>query len=218
MAHSRWQADVTPIRKDLTPLAVVDTMGEVVIDANWAPGVRSAAMALRRGLNSSRRNLDLRIGQGYDEERALQLASAEEALAVTRLMLRLGHGSRVPPEMGWEEVQLELRVHEEEGDASLSFFRALEAARSGDSMENALSKGGRLRSVDMARQQRNERIQMLSEALALLMEARQDPTISLPWDQPDRGRSGVSVRLSGGTRLKSLETQLGKMIEHMGGD
>jgi hypothetical protein len=192
-------------------------MGKLVIDANWTPEVRSAAMALRRGLNSSRRNLNLQIGQGLDEERALQLASAEEALAVTRLMLRLGHGSRAPPELGRDEVQLELRVHEEEGDASISFFRALEAARSGSSMEIALSKEERLRSSDLAKERRDERIQVLSEALALLMEAREDPSIRLPWDQRDRRQKGVSVRLSGGTRLESLETQLGRMVEKVRG-
>lgn len=195
-------------------------MGDIVIDADWSPEVRSAAAAVRRGLAASSRELDLRLKRGADEEGALLLRCAEEALAFTNLLLRLGQGPGRPRAAGWDALVLELRAHEEETDASVSFFRALEAVKRGTPLETALSREGRIRTVDRSEALREERITALRDALASMRSESRRGAVDLPWKRPDpsRGTGQATVRLKGSSKLGTLQRRLEQLVAETIGD
>lgn len=195
-------------------------MGDIVIDADWSPEVRGAAAAVRRELAASSRELDLRLKRGADEEGALLVRCAEEALAFTGLLLRLGQGPGRPRAATRDALVLELRAHEQESDASISFFRALEAVRGGTPLEEALSREGRLRTADRSEAAREERVGALRDALA---DMRSDPgggAVDLPWErrEPSRGAGSATVRLKGASKLEMLQRRLAALVAEAVGD
>ncbi len=195
-------------------------MAEIVIDAEWSPEVRSAAAAFRRGLAASRRNMELRLERGEDEGRAMTVRCAQEALAFAGLLLRLGYGPGGTRAPAREALALELRAHEEETDASTSFFRALQAVRGDTPLEEALSREGRLRTADRSEAAREERVRVLRDALAAMRSDQGRGMVDLPWErrEPSRAAGSTTVRLKGASKLQSLQRRLEELVEVAGED
>jgi hypothetical protein len=117
----------------------------VRIDRKWTPAVRYAARRYRRDLKRAQRKFERSVSSGTTEGEAMSVLCAEEAKAILEMLNRLGYGGDRKKAPARHRLELELRVHERDEDASINFFRLFMAQHKGQQLEQVFSRKGRER-------------------------------------------------------------------------
>ena len=195
-------------------------MDDITIEKRWSPEVRSVAARLNTDLGALDRAMRERVKRGWDEDSVLQLRSAEEALAIARMMRRLGYGPGRSPSPAVDMIELEMDVLERKRDAALSFMRALGAVRRGRALRTALSSEGRRRSAERVESLREGREETLGEARRMFREDGSwlSPDYA-PWVRRGEGRSpgapGPDIGFKGMSKLPLVEKLLEELVEEL---
>jgi hypothetical protein len=143
------------------------------IDRRWTPVVRYAARRYRRDLRATQRRFERAISSGTSEGEAMSVLCAEQARAVLDLLNRLGYGGDRKKAPARDRLELELKVHELDEDASINFFRLFMAQRKGRPLEQVFSRRGREQTFKEADALRFRHIDELRAALKARMTARE---------------------------------------------
>jgi hypothetical protein len=192
------------------------SMSEVVLDDGWSPTVRRLAQLYRDAVRQAGKDARRRIGDGGDEEEALAVQCAEEALAVVSLLQGLGKGGTDPDQVRSSgRYVLELQVHVRDAEVSRNFFRLAKAADGKEPLDALFSREGRTASTEAAEARRVERVEDLREAIEAWkdLEERIEED-RLPWDRERRKREEGSLPMPPPLRHRSGLSHMASHLKH----
>ena len=197
-------------------------MSEVVLDGDWSPTVRRLAQLYRDAVKRAKKGAQLSIRRGAEEDEALAVLCAEEALAVVSLLQGLG---RTKQQRGAGRssgrYELELQVHASDAEISRNFFRLVLAEDGREHLDDVFTRDGRRRTKDAAEARRQERVEDLRDVIEAWRDHEERiKEDRLPWDKErrksEKGRLPMPPRLRHRSSLAHMVAQLKRHLKMVG--
>jgi hypothetical protein len=189
-------------------------MSEVVLESDWSPTVRRLAKLYRDAVEDAMGDAQRRMRDGIDEDEALAVQCAEEALAVVVLLKGLGRGGTEPRAVRSSgRYDLELQVHTRDPEVSRNFFRLVLATDRAEPLDDVFARKGRTATREAAEKMREDRVEDLREAIEAWGDHEEESEDDrLPWTKERKRREGDSLPVPPPLRHRS---SLAHMAAHL---